>query len=144
MIQNICSINTKDDFTRTAIENRPLKNLNPFEIHPPILMRITYMEKKAIAWLARNEKGLTNYLNGMHGPYSDEVRELRTIVASHKPDKSPLSVKEQVLLEQTRGNKADPMWKEEFVELLTSTERLSDLELRLVATICALMRDGKI
>lgn len=55
-----------------------------------------------------------------------------------------LTIRERILLEQRRGGKADPLWKKDFVELLNSKRLLTDLELRLVATIAAFIRDRKV
>jgi len=54
------------------------------------------------------------------------------------------TIQEQILRLQKEGNRADPLWKKEFNELLQSRKLLTDLELRLIATICAFMRDKKV
>lgn len=45
-------------------------------------------ERKALEWLARNEKGLTNYFDGMYGANCDEIRELREMVHAFKEFKN--------------------------------------------------------
>lgn len=42
------------------------------------------LERKALEWLARNEKGLTNYFDGMYGPNCDEIKELREMIQEFK------------------------------------------------------------
>jgi hypothetical protein len=54
------------------------------------------------------------------------------------------TVKIQVIKKQKEGKEADPLWKKEFLELLETKRNLTPLELRLVATICAFMRDMKV
>lgn len=90
MTQGICSINAKSEFAQMAIKSRPFKFLRPFKTDPPTSKRVPYMEKRAIEWLIRNEKGLTDFFTGMYGPHSSEIRDLRKIISKHKsePDRT--------------------------------------------------------
>ena len=45
---------------------------------------------------------------------------------------------------QKKGNLADPLWKKEFLELLEEKKKLTKLEIRLIATIAAFIRDNKV
>jgi hypothetical protein len=51
------------------------------------------VETRALNWLIKNHDGLRNYLDGMHGPFSDEKADLEDIIRESEKQEKDIPLK---------------------------------------------------